>query len=65
MRMLILIALVAVATAQKVQYDNYKVFRVTPNTEEQFQLISNLEDVSDGVSAHILRLIPVKIPSNV
>ncbi|OAD52755.1 Zinc carboxypeptidase A 1 [Eufriesea mexicana] len=47
----IFVTLVALATAQKVVvYDNYKVFRVQPKTEEQFQIISSLEDVSDGFS---------------
>ncbi|CAK9803556.1 Zinc carboxypeptidase A 1 [Anthophora plagiata] len=43
-------AFVALATAEQVKYDNYKVFRVTPQTEEQLQFVKNLEDVSDAFS---------------
>lgn len=46
---LILVGLVALATAEKVKYDNYKVFRVTPHTEEQLAIVRTLEDVSDSV----------------
>lgn len=46
---LIFVALVALATAEKVRYDNYKVFRVVPQTEEQVEVIRNLEEVSDAV----------------
>lgn len=46
---LIFVALVALATAEKVKYDNYQVFRVTPQTEEQVEVIRNLEEISDGV----------------
>ncbi|KZC12084.1 PREDICTED: zinc carboxypeptidase-like [Dufourea novaeangliae] len=45
---LILLALVALATANQVKYDNYKVFRVTPQTEEQFQVLDSLEQMSDS-----------------
>ncbi|KOX71863.1 Zinc carboxypeptidase A 1, partial [Melipona quadrifasciata] len=47
---LIFVALVALATAEKVKYDNYQVFRVTPQTEEQVEVIRNLEEISDGFS---------------
>ena len=47
---LIFVALVALATAEKVRYDNYKVFRVVPQTEEQVEVIRNLEEVSDAFS---------------
>ena len=47
---LILVGLVALATAEKVKYDNYKVFRVTPYTEEQLSIVRTLEDVSDSYS---------------
>lgn len=46
---LIFVALVALATAEKVKYNNYQVFRVTPQTEEQVEVIRNLEEISDGV----------------
>lgn len=46
---LVLIGLVALATAEVAKFNNYKVFRVVPQTEEQLQLIRSLEDVSDAV----------------
>ena len=51
---LIFVALVALATAEKVKYDNYQVFRVTPQTEEQVEVIRNLEEISDGVCIRAL-----------
>lgn len=46
---LIFISLVGLAIAEKIKYDNYKVFRIAPQTKEQFEIVRNLEDVSDAV----------------
>lgn len=52
---LILVALFALATAEQVKYDNYKVYRVLTQSEEQFEIVKNLEDVSDSVFTFILQ----------
>jgi hypothetical protein len=41
---LALMALVAVASAEKLRFDHYKVLRITPQTEEQAKFIAGLED---------------------
>lgn len=46
---LFFVALVALATAEQVKYDNYKVFRVTPQTPDQLEIVRNLEEISDSV----------------
>lgn len=46
---LIFIGLVGLAIAEKIKYDNYKVFRIAPQTKEQFEIVRNLENVSDAV----------------
>ncbi|XP_078043660.1 uncharacterized protein LOC144473566 [Augochlora pura] len=46
----VLVALVALATAEQVKYDNYKVFRVTPQTADQLEILRHLEEVSDSYS---------------
>ncbi|XP_017787824.1 PREDICTED: zinc carboxypeptidase-like [Habropoda laboriosa] len=43
-------AFVALATAEQVKYDNYKVFRIVPKTAEQLEVIEQLEESSDGFS---------------
>lgn len=45
-----LLALVALATAEQIKYDNYKVFRVTPQTEDQLEIVRHLEEISDSYS---------------
>ncbi|XP_053971893.1 zinc carboxypeptidase-like [Hylaeus volcanicus] len=47
---IVLVALFALATAEKVRYDNYKVFRVTPQSEEQLHTVRDLESLSDSFS---------------
>ncbi|XP_623922.2 zinc carboxypeptidase [Apis mellifera] len=47
---LIFIGLLGLAIAEKIKYDNYKVFRIAPQTKEQFEIVRNLEDVSDAFS---------------
>lgn len=42
--------LAAVATAQVARYDNYKVYRMFPNTETQLKALRQLEDTSADVS---------------
>ncbi|XP_076649854.1 uncharacterized protein LOC143357326 [Halictus rubicundus] len=46
----VLLALVALATAEQIRYDNYKVFRVTPQTEDQLEIVRHLENISDSYS---------------
>ncbi|XP_076758952.1 zinc carboxypeptidase-like [Xylocopa sonorina] len=47
---IILFAVVALATAEKVKYDNYKVFRVTPQNDEQLEIVNSLGQTSDSYS---------------
>ncbi|XP_076248692.1 zinc carboxypeptidase A 1 [Calliopsis andreniformis] len=47
---LIFIGLVALAAAEKAKFDNYKVYRVVPRTEEQLAVVRSLEDMSDSYS---------------
>lgn len=47
---LLFVVLVALATAEKVKFDNYKVFRVVPQNEEHLEMLRGLEEVSDSVS---------------
>jgi ammonia channel protein AmtB len=49
---IILLTLVAFASAEKATFENYKVFRITPSTIEQLELLKQIEDVSKGVSKH-------------
>jgi len=46
---LVLCGLVAVALAEKVKYDNYKVFRITPQTEAERKVLLELETNNPGV----------------
>lgn len=45
----VLAACLAVALSTKVNYANYKVFRITPQNEEQRQILLNLEENNPGV----------------
>ncbi|XP_017893176.1 zinc carboxypeptidase-like [Ceratina calcarata] len=47
---LIFLAVLALATAEQVKYDNYKVFRVVPQTEEQLEAVKQLGSTSDAFS---------------
>lgn len=50
LKLLLLGALVAFATSEKVTYDGYKVYRVTPRTEKQLELLQSVESPSKRVS---------------
>lgn len=59
MRAIILVSLLVVGisavplvqqTLPKVKYDNYKVYRFVPQTEEEVQLLSSLEETYPGVN---------------
>ena len=49
LRNLVLVALVAFATAEKLTFDNYKVVRMIPATEEHLKVLEYLND-AEGVS---------------
>jgi hypothetical protein len=44
------LGLVALTVAEKIKYDNYKVYRITPRTEEQRELLLSLQENNPGVS---------------
>jgi murein tripeptide amidase MpaA len=46
---LVLLGLVALAVADKVKYDNYKVYRITPRNEEERSLLLDLQENNPGV----------------
>ncbi|XP_012529192.3 zinc carboxypeptidase [Monomorium pharaonis] len=46
----VLCAIVSLAAAQKALYNNYKVFRITPITEKQVEILHELENINDGFS---------------
>lgn len=56
MRLLVAIAFVAFATAEKVAYDNYKVYRILPSSEEHLEVLKQLENL-EGDAVSKLRVI--------
>lgn len=50
LRTLFLIAFVALATAEKVTFENYKVFKIIPTSTEQIEFLRQFEERIDGVS---------------
>jgi len=46
---LVLCGLMAFAVAEKVKYDNYKVYRVTPQNEEERKVLLDLQENNPGV----------------
>lgn len=38
----ILIGIILVVSSEKINYENYKVFKITPNSEEQVQLLTDM-----------------------
>lgn len=51
LREIVILLVVALAAASKVSYENHRVFRITRETPEQMELIKQLEETNDGVSA--------------
>ncbi|XP_011498174.1 PREDICTED: zinc carboxypeptidase-like [Ceratosolen solmsi marchali] len=45
-----ILALVALATSEKVTFENYKVFRIVPSTIKQLEVLKHIEDVYKGYS---------------
>lgn len=43
-------AVLCLAAAEQATFENYKVFRITPNTENQVEVLQQLQEISDGVS---------------
>lgn len=43
--LLVTAALVVAVAAEKVRFDNYKVYRITPENEEQLQVLRQLEKI--------------------
>lgn len=48
----VLALLIVLASADKENYRNYKVFRVSPETSDQNALLHEISELSDGVSNH-------------
>jgi len=46
---LVLLGFVAFAAAEKVKYDNYKVYRITPQNEEERAILLDLQENNPGV----------------
>ncbi|OXA62384.1 zinc carboxypeptidase [Folsomia candida] len=46
---LVFVGLIALALSKQVKYDNYKVFRITPQTEEERKVLLDLEENNPGV----------------
>ena len=42
-------ALVALGLGEKATFENYKVYRVVPETQEHLKLLHKMEDSADGV----------------
>lgn len=53
MRNFLLLAATAVlaVSGQQARYDNYKVYRVIPNSEDQLKALQNLENIVTDVSS--------------
>ncbi|KYN04096.1 PREDICTED: zinc carboxypeptidase-like [Cyphomyrmex costatus] len=49
-KIIVLCAVVSLATGQKALYDNYKVFRMIPTTKTQLDILHEMENVYDGFS---------------
>lgn len=49
-KVIVLCTILGLAIAQKARFNNYKVFRIIPNTEAQVEILRQLEEVPDGVS---------------
>lgn len=49
-KVIVLCAILGLTAAQKATFENYKVFRVTPITEEQLEILRQLENVHNEVS---------------
>lgn len=50
LRTFFLVAFVAFATAEKVTFENYKVFKIIPTSTEQLELLKQFDEQNDGVS---------------
>lgn len=57
LRAIFSIAFVALVTAEKTSFENYKVFRIVPTTEEQLKALQQLESSFLGVSTHFMALL--------
>ncbi|KMQ94422.1 zinc carboxypeptidase a 1 [Lasius niger] len=49
-KVIVLCTILGLAIAQKARFNNYKVFRIIPNTEAQVEILRQLEEVPDGFS---------------
>lgn len=54
LRTIIFIAFVALASSEKTSFENYKVFRIVPSTQEQLNVLKQLESSILGVSITII-----------
>ncbi|KAG5334766.1 CBPA1 carboxypeptidase, partial [Acromyrmex charruanus] len=72
-KIIVLCAIVSLAAGQKALYNNYKVFRMTPTTKTQLEILHEMENVNDGafsfwdspsiVNKHVdLMVAPHKLP---
>jgi len=49
-KILVLCTIAGVATAEVATFNNYKVFRIIPNSVAQIETLRQLDTFSDGVS---------------
>lgn len=52
----ILIVLLSVAVAEKVRFDNYRVYSIKVENEEQLAALKNIENNPDGVGFSIFQI---------
>ncbi|XP_066995323.2 zinc carboxypeptidase [Anabrus simplex] len=66
-RLLLVVLLGAAVYSEKVRYDNYQVFRVVPNTEEQVRFLYKLQNSASGFNfwnnvRHVNNPIDIMVP---
>lgn len=55
-KLITLVALFALAAAQKESFANYKVFRILPTNAEQNVLLHHISTLADGVSTTLVNV---------
>jgi hypothetical protein len=49
---------VGISLSEKIRYDNYKVFRIIPQNEEQRSFLLDLESNNPGVYIYSITFVP-------
>lgn len=47
---IVLLALIAIASAEKARFDNYRVYTINIGNEKQLEIMKEIENYPDGVS---------------